>query len=392
LSVYVVNEVNYPVPGVLNLPLQVRGVSKDLVVVSSIPPSVALKVRGPYRLIRRLEATGPPASLDLRRYVQPGDYDIRVEVPDLGRVLVTGQQYETYRVTLDRRAALKKRLQIDQRNDLGDRLIVGEEVVEPVEVVITGPTELVDRVALARIEPDLARLGKRIGGKLEAVAEVLPVKLYDPDGHELTEQLLKINPQSATYTLTPVPVGSIKVLKVVPEYIGEPAQGYYVSALSSSLLYVPLEAELVPEGIVSIKTSPVDISGRSTTFSVNARLDYGFKLPAGNDLPQSCEVTVEIISRKALSEGLYEVQIRIEGQRSGNAYELDPPAIELSLDGGAALSAQQAEALRASINVEDLGPGEYWLMPQLSLPAGVKGARILPSSVRLTVSADAGRD
>jgi hypothetical protein len=188
-------------------------------------------------------------------------------------------------------------------------------------------------------------------------------------------------------------VGSIRVLKVLPKYIGEAAEGYFVSGLSPSVLYVPLDAELVPEQVTSVGTTPIDIAGRSETFTASARLVYDFKLPADSDAPTSCEVTVEILSRSANSAGFHELKLRLDGEGSSLNYELEPDSVELILEAGqAGLSEQQLGSLQASISVTGLGPGEYWLMPQLSLPAGVKRARILPSTVHLTVSADSSGD
>ena len=56
LSAYVYYETNYPVPDTLYMPLEVSDLSRDLVLVNSIPQSVMVSVRGPYRTIRSVRS------------------------------------------------------------------------------------------------------------------------------------------------------------------------------------------------------------------------------------------------------------------------------------------------------------------------------------------------
>src|SRR5688572_9458719 len=93
ISAYVVNEVNYPVPENIHLPLQVRGLAGDMVLVNTLPPSIQARVRGPYRLIRRLQALAPVATIDLSAFKEPGSYTVAVRLPDLGQVAVINQQF-----------------------------------------------------------------------------------------------------------------------------------------------------------------------------------------------------------------------------------------------------------------------------------------------------------
>lgn len=384
-SAYVINEVNYPIPETVYLPLQARGLADDMVLVSSIQPSIQVKVRGPFRVIRRLQAVAPPATLNLSAYKEPGPYTAPVHLPDLGQVLITGQQFEAYSVNIDRRAQVKKQLRIDSHGELSEHFQVGSEVLEPDSVRISGPASLVESVALVQVEPDLSRLDRRISDKLEPLLERLSVKLYDRDGHLLNQQLLRIEPEAVDYTMTPVPVGSIKVLKVLPDYVGDPADGFTVESLSPSVLYVRLDAAVVPEGVSSVSTSPVDVSRKDASFSAAVQLVYPFRLPEGSDAPTDCNVQVEIVPLTA-EKGVIDVPIELFGKNQHYEYQLEVSKLQLVPETAVPLTDEEMAAITARIDVGGLNPGDYRLSPQLSLPLALERARILPPTVSLRIT------
>jgi YbbR domain-containing protein len=380
LSAYVYLYLNFPTTQALFVPLVIHNLDPGLIIVSRAPESdrVLLRVRGPYRSIRQLAAIRYSATLDLSELKEPGTMPVRVHVPELNQLIVTDQDPQLVSVAVEKLAAKKLKLTIDRRGKQAPGQVVASEDVSNTEVNIAGPESVVSRVQLARIEPD-------VEGATEDVVSTEQVQLYDAMRLPISKAGLTVNPAAVRYSLELIPVGDTRLLAVVPDYAGKPPRQYVLAGLTAKPAYIPVKAGLVPSGVISVRTAPVDLAKARASFTATVDLMYPFQTPAAADLPKQCQVYVEITPLPENGAGAERLTIQLVHSDKRYEYVLSPPELLLRLDGATKLDQTDQQLLRAFVDAEGLTPGEHRVVPQVALPLGLEHVTIIPGSVKLTI-------
>jgi YbbR domain-containing protein len=385
LSAYVYYEINYPVPDTLYLTLEPQGLAPDLVVVNELPLAVAVSVRGPYRAIRLERGRDVHATLDLSALDDPVNTRVAVSVPHLGDLVVTHIEPSDVPLQLDRGKSRRLPVQVDPLGQLDARYVISDEQWEPKTVRVSGPDSLLDRIEMAIVEPDLSKLNTELDAFDKGTSVRLGLILLDENHERINSTSLRLEPPEVEYSLSIVPASSIRVLKVIPSYTGQPPGDHLLSSLTAKPQYVPVPSTLVKQGDFAIRTDPIDLSSKQQSFLARPKLIYPFKVPAGANLPTTAEVTVEIISLKEEGLGAMKVEINVTGKRDRYEYVVTPPQLKVVSKRVGVLSADRRREIIAEIDAAGLAPGDHRLVPQLRLPEALDDARINPSWVTLTV-------
>lgn len=385
LSAYVYYEINYPVPDTLYLTLEPQGLSSDLVIANELPLAVAVSVRGPYRAIRLERSRDVHAVLDLSALRDPINTRIAVSVPRLGDLTVTHIEPSDVPVKLDRGKSRRFLVRVEPLGELDSHFVISDEQWDPKSVRISGPDTLLDQINTVTVQPDLGKLNSELGAFDKDTTIRLGVNLLDSDHERINSTSLRIDPAEIEYSLTILPSSQLRVLKVIPDYVGQPPGDYLLSGLTAKPQYVPVPTKLAREGDFAIRTEPIDLDGKKQSFIARPRLIYPFALPKGSDLPQEADVTVEILSLSEEGLGAMRVDVRVKGASSSFEYVVTPPQLKVVSKRAGLLSSAQRREISAVIDAEGLAPGDYRLVPQLRLPDTLDDARINPSWVTLTV-------
>jgi hypothetical protein len=385
LSAYVYYEINYPVPDTLYLTLEPQGLSADLVVANELPLAVAVSVRGPYRAIRLERSRDVHAVLDLSALRDPINTRIAVAVPRLGDLTVTHIEPSDVPVKLDRGKSRRFLVQVEPLGQLDSHFIISDEQWSPKTIRISGPDSVLDQINAVTVQPDLSKLNTELGAFDKETTIRLSVNLLDTDHERITSPSIRIDPAEVEYSLTILPSTQLRVLKVIPDYVGQPPGEYLLSGLTAKPQFVPVPAKLGRSGDFAIRTEPIDLTGKKQSFIARPKLIYPFPLPADSDLPRQADVTVEILSLQEEGLGAMRVDVRVSGTKSGYEYVVTPPQLKVISKRTALLSDAQRREVNALLDAEGLVPGDYRLVPQVRLPATLDDARINPSWVTLTV-------
>jgi YbbR domain-containing protein len=380
LSAYVYLDGNYLVTDTLFADLLPKDLQQSLVVVEPVPfpKQVSVRVRGPLRGIRKLKSAEVKAYIDCGEQLSPsdGNFQVVVQDADFGEVSIVSQDPERLYVRFDEKKEIVLPVEIARNGKIDEHFDIVSEQVEPQQVTISGPRPLVESITTARVEP-------RLDGLNRDYARSLPVQPLDQQGNNLSSEVLTITPSLAEYSIKLVPVGSLKVLKISPTLSGNLPRELLLDRLTAKPLYVPVDADLVPKDAAVIRTSRINLSSATGTFTTTVDLEYPFELPKDSRLPRTCEVTVELVELATLAA--IRVTPELIGRSSKYDYIIAPPWLAVVSEELTALGDDAKQQVRAAVNVTGLKPGEYKLTPQVSLPPGLSQFTLRPNSLSITV-------
>lgn len=378
LAAYVYLYIDYPITAPLKLPLAVKGLNDELLITSPLPQQVLVKLRGPYRSVEQITRARLSATLDCSRFDGPGSGTARVQLPDLGDVVITDQDYDFVEITVEPKAERQLALFIERRGEIAAGFQIADESLSTHTVQLVGPQRLVQQAKRAVVQPDVAGL--------EADKRVrVPVRLLNDSERVLQDAALKIEPDVVEYAVKVVPTGSIRVLKVIPDLVGQPDREYLLGEPLPRPMYITADARLVPADQHYVRTEPISLAGVKQSFTKQVKLIYPFAVTAGSPLPQTCDVYIEIVPLEQQEEQAARVQLQLVGNLPGYEYELTPSEILVRTEEANETMGETKDQIGATIDVAGLAPGEYRLVPQVSLPLQLDSVTIIPTSIKVTI-------
>lgn len=279
---YVNEERNPTTEDVLQVPLEVENLAFALVVADK-PQEVEVRLQGRRELLARLSPRQVRAFVDLQGEGE-GVLIKTVEVtvpPNLRLVTVTPSQVS---IRLDRISERQMPVVVEIEGRAADGYRALEPMTDPVEVIVGGPQEL-----LNRIDRVVARVNLR--DVEESFRGTVPLRAEDAEGEKL-DDWVQITPSSVEVILPVVREMPSRVLPVRVSLSGEPADGFGVG----QVIVIPQSLEVFgPVAALAqmpdLRSDPVDITGARA----DQRVRLHFSLPDGVVLPPvAVEAVIEI--------------------------------------------------------------------------------------------------
>ncbi|MDQ3023910.1 MAG: hypothetical protein M3R04_05950, partial [bacterium] len=244
---------------------------------------------------------------------------------------------------------------------------------------------LLSRIISARIQPDLGKINEEIDAFDKGAVLRLGVNVYDAAGEIVTSPALSIEPDEVEYRMSVVPSAAIRVLRVLPDYTGLPLDGHMLANIASNPKYISVPASLARSDLFTLRTDAIDLEGKSKSFIAKPQLQFPFSIPAGIELPNEVEVTVEILELAEDGSGGMALNVEVKGGLPGYEFVVTPPQIKIVSERLSLLPKAQRSEITASVAADGLKPGDYRIAPQLRLLDGLDDAQIIPHWVTLTV-------
>jgi YbbR domain-containing protein len=247
--------------------------------------------------------------------------------------------------------------------------------VEPDQVVVSGPEELVSRVAAAVATVDLS-------GAVTDVRENYSLMPRD-DGGFIVEGVT-LDPSSVDIEITVEQKRFSRLVVVSPSLQGSPAAGYNVTAVeldpASVTLLGPLELLDVTSFVV---TDDIDITGATSDIS---RIVNIVGLHQGVSISGSSTVSVRVRIAAGQGEATFGVAPQWTGLASDLRVVSVTPLVEVTLQGELpTLRNVSPDQVTANVDLSGLGAGSHRLEPQVEADAGLQVANISPSSVEVVL-------
>ena len=247
--------------------------------------------------------------------------------------------------------------------------------VEPEQVVVSGPEDLVGRVAAAVASVDLS-------GVVTDVRQTYSLVPRDDSGFIVAG--VTLDPSSVDIEITVEQKRFSRLVVVSPSLEGSPAAGYNVTSVEldppSVTLLGPLELLNVTSFVV---TDDVDITGATSDIT---RIVNLVGLASGVSISGSGTVTVRI----SIAAGEGEATFGVAPQWTGLASDLRVVSVtslvEVTLQGELpTLRNVSPDQVTVSVDLSGLGAGSHRLEPQVEAPGRLQVADISPTSVEVVL-------
>ena len=253
-------------------------------------------------------------------------------------------------------------------------LHVGGDPPDTVSVRVRGASRIVSGLQRGDVVAAIDLAGERSGRRL---FDMFAGRVRVPFGVEVVQVV------PATIAVSLEPAGAPRVVRVVPDIEGRPAEGFAIGGLNA----LPATFEVVGPagrlaGVTEALTEPVSIEGASGR--VQATVTVGVADPVVRlRTPGTAVVTVEIVPAP-LERTLPAVQVR--GGASRRTVSIETAVVRVDVLGPRdRVQALDDAAVEAFVDVAGLQPGRYNLPVTVESSPAVGVTRIDPSRVTVSV-------
>lgn len=192
-------------------------------------------------------------------------------------------------------------------------------------------------------------------------------------------EVVQVGPSNVSITFEP---SASKVVPVVPNVDGDPADGYVVGKVSAD----PATVEIIgPASAVAGLTEAITetISVVDATGTVTETVTVGVPDPSVRlRNPQSARVTV-VVSESPIEWAV--VAIPVEASPKAGTAQLLPAQVTVYVRGPRDARGSGAESFDATVDTEGLRPGEFQLPVRVIPPARVGVVRVEPAEIRVRI-------
>jgi YbbR domain-containing protein len=252
---------------------------------------------------------------------------------------------------------------------------VGPAQVDPQSVTLTGARSRVSSVreVAARVSIDATGLN---------VDQEVDLQAIDSNGTPVAG--VQIQPSRARVRVDVARNQATVQLPVRVQLTGAAADGYQVSAVTVNPMNVTVSGEAPVVGrLGGVSTLPVDLAGRSVSFSTDIALD----LPQDVTVDGSTMVHVTVGLEVAQVSRTIEVGLEVRGGNGSLLYELSRPSVLVTLSGPApTINAITPADLHAILSVSALDIGSHQVTPSVAAPDGTQVLLIAPTQVQVDVT------
>ena len=263
---FVVREQNPMVEVTYNVAIQQQNLDSHYV-VEGVPAMVRVTLRGPRDTMVTLRPEFMKASLDLDE-VKPGQNNVTSTFTPPNCVTVVDLKPDNITVVVDEYAERQLPVEISPTGWFSSDVALKSLSIIPQTVKVSGPKEMVNRVAHVQLNVNLANQTKNFTatGKLIAVdAAGKPVDVsITPDQAQAQYELERIRTE--------------KAVSVNADTIGQVADGYVVKNITLTPAQISVAGkEDVHKNLTALKTEPIDLTGATA----NVEGTYNVILPDG---------------------------------------------------------------------------------------------------------------
>lgn len=361
--------------------VEIVGQDPGLVITGDYPRQVELVLRAPSSVWERLinEENAVRAILDLSG-LSTGEHEIGIQIQiseQPVRIISTTPQSATISLQPLATETFPIDLVISGEPAIGYQ--VGEPLLDPEEVVISGPQSQVDRVAKVRVPVNLA-------GVRESFEQTVTVQPVDENNQIVAG--LGLNPSEVTVALPVGQQGGYRDLAVKVVVNGQVASGY---RLTNITVFPPVvtvfsgDPALVNSLPGVIETQPLDLENANDELTTRLSL----VLPDGVSLVGEQTVLVRVnVSPIQTSLTLSNKPIEVEGLPEGWFAQISPDNVDVILSGPLpVLDTLTPQEVRVVVNVTGLEEGIHQLTPTVEfLVSDIVVESILPGTVEVTLS------
>jgi YbbR domain-containing protein len=327
--------------------------------------------------------------------LSPEDIQVTADLTGLGpgthQVPLSVDIATTATLVLIRPSHIRVTLEEEQERDMPVRLTfvaspvigyrVGEPVIEPASAIVRGPASLVDQISELRVEVPVDELR-------ESYEANLPIVPLDSEGQQL--QNIGLTPPEAHVVIPVTQESGYKQVSVVVRTEGQPAQGYFVTSITTSPLSITVRGNPVDIARMPgyVETVSIDLTGLQDDLTQ----DVALVMPTGVTPVERETVEVQITIGAQQGTRVERYEVVVENLPSALFAALSPEVVEVTLAGPLpALDALSEEDVQVTIDLTDYMVGSYQIEPTVTVRREqVTVASVLPQTVQISITTARG--
>lgn len=283
LWLWVTMEKNPTMEKVLEIPLETRNLSQELMVAEQ-PDSITVRVEGPKNVMEDLTSRDVRAFVNLEEVVI-GTNLVTVEVLLPSAVQLVSTNPSKVSITIDQVSEIQLPVELSVRGNPPSGFIRLEPDLNPSQVIIQGPKSLLETISRVFVEVNLE-------GATESVTERVPIKIRDRS-NRLIHDLLRIRPEFVEVYIPVLKEQPSQKFLVRPDIVGQPEAGYRIKRVSVEPQTVEVYGPY--HNLADIEylfTASVDVSGATANLTQEVEvvtLQEGMSI-----MPEKVKVVVEV--------------------------------------------------------------------------------------------------
>lgn len=355
-----------------SVPVDIRGLGEDVILGNEVGP-VSIEVSASSLRLQTLTEHSLLAYLDLGG-LGPGVHNVPVKVDVPFGVSGWSVEPDMVQVQLDSRArkTVPVEVKVMDSPPFGYELKAAQ--FKPAEVVVSGPENLVESVKVAVVQVS-------VEGKQATFNGTQKPTPTDSNGKEVTGVTLE--PDSVSIVVPIELQFGYKAVPVKPAIKGQPAPGYFMSAIRVRPATVTIVGDPVALAKIDfLATQPVEAG--QTTSDIQQEVDV--VLPEGVSLYRSGPVTVNVTVTQIQTEMTVSIVPKVVGLSPELYSVIAPTTVNVTIVGlPGELQNLQLTDIQVTLDVNGLSEGTYGLSPKVEAPGTVTVSETTPGTVQVTL-------
>lgn len=363
------------------IPVEIIGQDPGLVITGEVPEQIDLTLRAPRSVWEILlgEPNEIQAFLNLSE-LSAGEHtlEIQIQIP-VQPVRIISAMPRTATVKLEPLATRTVPIDLDITGEPAIGYQTGTPILNPEEVILSGPQSQVERVEKIRAPVTLT-------GIRESIEQTVVVQALDGNNQIITG--LGLNPAEVLVTLPVSQQGGYRDLAVKVLVDGQVASGYRLANISVFPPVVTVfsgDPELVNTLPGVLETQPLSLEDAKDDLTTR----LGINLPDGVSLvgDQAVQVRVNVVPIQS-SLTISNKMIEVQGLQNGWFAQVAPDNVDVILSGPLPLlDTLSPQEVQVVIDVTDLAEGTHQLVPKVEiLISDIVVESILPGTVEVVLS------
>ncbi len=340
--------------------------------------TVLITYEGPSSIVSTLSQDDFSAIIDLSNTPLSEEVVVPIDIQSKNtQVLLETPIPESVTVQLEKLVTRAIDVELEVRGEVARGHTMGEPLVDPAVIFVTGTESDVERL-------DFARVTVFLNNDTQARIESPQPLFYNRQGRVASVSSLQLSSDQVRVTI-PVNESADFANKVITaDIVGQVAPGYRVLGVTiepPSVLVTGRPTQLAQP--FRVETERIDITGLTETFEDKVSL----VLPDGIMLDSVTEITVSVQIEPFSSTKIYNQSIELLGVNEALETTINPETVRIVLFGPSPiLDTLTEQEVRVSVDLFGLGPGEYLLEPDVDIPdRGLELRSIQPSVIEVII-------
>ena len=311
---------------VLQIPATFIGLPEDVTRLSPTEdnPPVLITYEGPTSIVSALDQADFTAIIDLSEVPLGSNVSVPVEIQAENiDIVLEAPIPETVTVRLERLVTREIPVRHDIQGEVARGYTMGEPLIDPPVITVTGTETEVDRL-------DFAQVTIFLNDDTQTRIESPQPLFFNRQGRVASVSGLGLSTEQVEVTI-PINESADFATKVITaDIVGEVAQGYRVLGVTiepSSVLVTGLPTRLAQS--FRVQTEPIDITGLTETFQDQVSV----VLPIGITLDSVTEITATVQIEPFSSTKIYNQPIELLGITETLEATINPSTVRVVLFG-----------------------------------------------------------